>query len=488
MPAIRLPEPVPRRSWARRSGPWLLVFTVALALRLPFVTGLPDTPDAVRLIRAIEHFDVHEHSPHFPGYPAAVALVRMLPLAAGVAWSALAATAGALACVLLAWAMTPRVAAGGALLGGLVCAIWPFAAGESVRVATDTLVLPFIYGALGLRERRSAPLLSGLVFGFGLGMRPSAAPWVLGLLVGSRRGAVLVGLAVGIAAWLLPTLAVCGASLYWDDGCHFVAGHFTQWGGSAMSPNAHPATRVANMLEHWICTPLTIEPFGLGAGAALGAWLLVGLAARIRRPQTSKSARTRSVPSALGWGAVGYGAWIAVAQNPEHSRHVLPIVLVVIAAAASGWHLLMTCETESRRRHRRIAQTLTAAAIMALTVSTVTSGRAYSRSVPPILNALTNLAADARFDPQVDRVYAGADAAFIKWLAPDWDTRGAPSLEDARHDMRSTPLLPGRVWITGMALGDNPPPGPAAVADERRGWTSHWGDRVSIHLLLERTP
>lgn len=473
--------------------PWLAVFGLAFTLRAPFTTEYPDTPDGVRLIRALDRFDVHDHSPHFPGYPAAVALARMLPIDGGLAWSWLGAIAGALACAFVGWACEPRVGQRGAYVGAIACALWPFAVGESVRIATDTLVLPFLFGALGLRARAVRPLLAGLLLGVGLGVRPSAAPWALGLFVDRGRARAALGLGIGILSWLVPTLIVSGATLYWDDGHQFVTGHFTRWGGTALSADSDLQTRASHMITHWIGEPLRFPPLGLYASVASLAWLLTGwtlLACKLHalRTRGQLDSRTQSLlPRPLFWGALAYGVWITVAQNPAHARHVLPLASLAIAVGAAAWFTNPSPSTTSGSDlgpRRRLVLALAAAVAATCMTSAVTTGLARVGLVPPTIQVLQRLAEHPAFDPAVDRVYAGPDLAFARWIGPHWDARLAADRCEVLRDARGAPLAPRRVWMTSFVVGSDTAT-PATFFAESPAWTSPWGRRASIHELEE---
>lgn len=451
----------------------VLVFLVALSLRLPFVSGLPDHPDGVRLIRSLETYDLLDLSPHFPGYPVAVLLARALPVAGGLAWAILSAVAGALSCALLAALVRRSAGDRAAWAAGLVCAVLPFLALESLRVGTDVLVLPFLLGAF-LLERNGRGFLAGLALGVGLGVRPSAFAWTAGLLLSRHRTAAIAGVATGVALWLLPTLAVVGPESYVSEGRWFVAGHFSTWGHvwGAMSAGEGTPDRGASMLSHWLLRPF--EVFGSPAAAVA---LLAALSIGAGRAARGRNAWRGLLPM-IG-GATATAFWLVVAQNPENPRHVLPLVVVAI-----GLGVPELARLAGAPRARRWAFPTAALLLGSLTLSTIGAASRYRGSEPPAMRAARTIAADPRFDPLLDRIYAGSAAAYFDRVDGSWDVDRRRTGAAIVEDLLSLPVLPRRVWVTRAALAGSADAAlPTGIRESRDPRVAAWGSEVELLVL-----
>ncbi|MFQ5653661.1 MAG: glycosyltransferase family 39 protein [Planctomycetota bacterium] len=458
---------------------WGGVLLLALALRLPFVNGLPETPDGVRLIRSLERFDPIDLSPHFPGYPLAVWVARRLPGEGGLPWDLLSALAGSLVVLPAGLLLRRRWGDTGALAAALACALLPFAVLESLRVGTDMAALPLLFAALLLLSWERGSLAGGLLLGLALGLRPSLFPWAAGLLLARERGKGVLGCALGTAIWLLPALMVVGASSYLAEGWRFTAGHFQAWGGAASAPGDD---RGLLILKNWLWAPLLGSWSMRGGQILLGTALALGWAAFLHG---SRPGRGR-LSSPVAAGGAAYLLWIVLAQNPEHPRHALPLVfLLVAAAAAGGVHLL-----GSLPRPMKLAPApLFLLALSLLLWGSVQEAGRHRDTVPPALAAARPLAAAPLFDPLLDRVYAGSLRAFFTWVGPGWSIGTAFSAEDAFRDLNSLPLSPRRAWITSHALAAGGVPGsPARIEARAAPGLPLWGDVEEIYLVEEGVP
>ena len=461
-----------RSSPALRWGAWIAVAFVALAVRGFAATGLPDSPDGVRLIRSLDTYDIFDFSPHFPGYPVAVLLARLMPLDGGLAWSVCGALAGTVAALLAGWGVGHGTTRG--LFVAAVLAFTPAFVIESVRVGTDVLFLPWLVGAIVWRESRA--FTAGLLLGIALGVRPSAIAWGALLLVGPRPGRALVGAAAGVLLWLLPTFMVVGVEPYLHEGWRFTQGHFFDWGGAVSAQSGdYDGTRWGQIFAGWIGRPLTFGVTGLGVGVAAVTGL--GCVALWRRaPAGSRGPATPAVV-----GGMAYLIWLIVAQNPDHSRHALPLWFVAVTFAAAGaWEWLRA----PRSSERGMGVEFTLAATTLLVGLVGVSGWIafeYRESTPPALVSARRLSEDPRFDPRTDRVYVGSDLAYFRWVGPDWDLHPVRSIGEARDDRLSLPTLPRRSWITAHGAGA-PLSAPLIEAARWRG-LAEWGSRSEIGLL-----
>lgn len=452
---------------------WVLVFLAAVVVRLPFLPRWPDTPDGVRFVNALAEFDVHEFSPHFPGYPLAVVLARCMPLDGAAAWAALGTLAMGLTCVVLGLGFSASaVGSAPAWRGALLAAVWPFGVLESLRTGTDAIVLPLLFA--GLLGGPRWPLTSGLLLGLALGVRPSAFPWLIGIVAlgaACDRARAALGVCLGVGLWLLPTIAVLGPAPYLDDGRHFIAGHFQQWGNTAL--HATEEGRLATLVRGWGLAPAHLPgapPWTTGLVLAAGALLAL---------HSLRGANKWLAGSPLGLGALAYSAWIALAQNPMNERHALPLAVLAAHLAGQGLWPAPPTRVPSRFAWRREALFGTVFVLLAL--SAMHGARALAERPPPALALYQDLARHAAFDPLLDRIYVGGDAAFARHVGPDWDIQPVQGVRAITADLRGTPVRPRRAWVSSLALTPvDRPPGSCLLAASRPPWLGRWGCEVQI--------
>lgn len=199
----------------------LLIFLLALGLRLATAAVFPTEWDSVNFVFGVDRFDVTQGAPHAPGYWLYVAAARLLraltPLDAHQSLVVLAALASS-ATVALVY-LVGREMAGpwlGFTAAGFVLAN-PFAwfYGSSVATYSFDALVAVVLMMLALRARphSSHGLWAALVLGLGAGFRPTSLI-VLGplALIASLRSVrnvrqaaavASIGL-VAIAVWLIP--------------------------------------------------------------------------------------------------------------------------------------------------------------------------------------------------------------------------------------------------------------------------------------------
>ncbi len=455
------------RSKALRLGIVLGVPLVcALALRIPFIAGELDTPDSVRLARATTHFDPLEFAPHFPGYPVAVWLTRQLPEHAGSqssgrAWSVLSALSGAIACAALAGVMRRRFGDGAALAAGVTTAVLPAFVIESLRVATDVAVLPWIVVGLGAASLPRGSLFGGFMVGLGLGIRPSAFVWSAGLLAASQRKYAAIGVTLGIALWLLPTLAIVGTTAYLEEGVRFTTAHFADWGGTAFTASGgSPTSRWSDAWHYWIAAPMG----GFAVIAVVGLIALAHLAYR------------RAAFRPLAVGTAAYLTWIVVAQNPTHFRHAMPVAWIGVAVGTAA-----IIHAGTRSTLWRLGTTVGLGCLLTLSsYSSCSLAKRYALSTPPVVAAVGELASSDRFDPLLDRIYVHTARPFFSWLHPQWSVRTATTVTAVREDLAGLPLQPRRVWLSHAIEGVSQP---AEIVHLRDVDLCEWGSRFALTPL-----
>lgn len=261
------------------AGAGALLLPALLALRLPAAL---DGQDSVNFALGLADFDPGLEQPHFPGYPVYIALCRLL------AWAGCSdALALALPGVLASAALVPallclsrrlEVSAPTRALAVLLLAAQPLVWLEGPRPIPDLLATSCAWVSLALVAGRRG-VTAGIVLGLALGVRVDLLPLAIAGFA-LPRGARLrfaAGLAFGVALWL-PAFAAALAPGGLDRGVRFAVGHFSVWGSTALSGAGK--TGVTRGLAFGLAAPVLPALALLGAfraPAALRRFLAIAL-------------------------------------------------------------------------------------------------------------------------------------------------------------------------------------------------------------------
>jgi len=359
-----------------------LLLYAAIALWLASHPVSLSSDDALFLLHALKRFSVLDFSPQFPGYPGFVALGRLAlsishdPLDALGLTTLLVALALPPMAGLVVWRVTgDRWRALLAFLLTLACPLLPDIA---LSLLSDGSGILFLLTFLSLLPRASQenlgflqPFLAGAALAFAGACRPSDAVLLacalLGALIALPRAwkALLAG---GLAV-TIPTLAVLFAlegTLYWQEGLRFFAGNAMLWGNT---PFAGTSARHRNWLGAVASLP---------GGPVLIALPLIAALAVLRRRRAPPAA------FAAALALPGHMVWILAFQNPDHLRHLAPILIL-------GGILLATMKLPGAKSLTAIAASLYAIAAfwcMALTLDP------NPEHLPPLAQALSFLRAE----------------------------------------------------------------------------------------------
>jgi len=384
-PSPSLPESAATASsWRRRLGRWgphpvaawaLLVLACVgsrLATTIPYV----EDPDSLRFALSVaDEFDVAALQPHFPGYPVFWFVTELFAAPTGHFSGSFSvvgglATAGLVWGLLHLWGRNLRSAEGLALAAVVFFnpLLWlmgnrymPDLLGTAGAVAT----LAVLIGALrrtGPSVRRWAgagTALAGLLAGLRLSYLPLLLPPVLWVLwhVEGRARQIAAG-SLGVLVWLVPMTLDTGFWTLVDVAWAQTTGHFTEFGGTVQT-ESDLSRRVAGFVRGlWADGlggwwpgrhPLTIlSGLGVLGTGGLGAWRLW-----TRGRLSSRRA------GLIGASLLLYGLWIFFFQNVVHkSRHVLPLLALLLPLPAAG--LAALWRPPSRLRRGALAVALTA--------------------------------------------------------------------------------------------------------------------------------
>jgi 4-amino-4-deoxy-L-arabinose transferase-like glycosyltransferase len=432
---------------ARRDRAGLLALgLVALALRLAYRIDHDEDLDALRFRLAVERFDVaalRPHAPFYPVYVGAAKLVAALGAPAHLALGIVSAAAGAVLVVLTALLAFEVLGRRAAWIAGALALASPFLWLSSEKLLSDVPGAAAVALALWLLARarrlpdRAASLrtMALIALGVGLGVRLSYFPFaIVAMVVVARaeggRGAYLTrarDLAVGVVPWLVPLVILAGARPLVIAAIGQGTGHFTRWGGSALTVTS-PVDRLhgivwglwANVLGGaWIDAPRA-----RWLGAPLLAILLVAATRRVSLPALRRQPE-------IVVGALAYFLWATLGQNTAYKpRHWLPLAPLLIVALAAG------AEALAARFRAGIA------VVALLAAQWITDGAALvaAHRVPSPAAALVAFVAAASDPPPIITLDL---APLLAAGAPGRRVLPAPALADPP---------PRAAWITGEAL------------------------------------
>ena len=326
---------------------WLGVVALAiLATRLPWLPKQVWDHDSANFARSLSNFDLHAHSPHAPGYPVYVALARLAQAVGVDPAAALAWPAAVLAVVTaLAVAATVHVLAGSTavdrssepdwrpITAALAYALLPSAwlgdlAPRPDGLAAHGVVLAGCALLTGRAGWRPGLPLAALALGLSLGIRLSNWPLVALLSLWlPRRWWPLLALAV--AGWLVPLVLLSGGLRpFWQLTTTFGHGHFADWGNTAFAVHAQTNWPLATRLGQWAAHVLDQGGLALAVVLALAVW--AGWRQSLALAGLTQIHRVLAATAAA---LLAYALWLVVAQNPDHPRHVWPLLALAAAAA-----------------------------------------------------------------------------------------------------------------------------------------------------------
>ncbi len=421
-----------------------LVCALLVLPRLGLAPALPIDFDAVDFTLALEDYDLAALRPHFPGYPLYVLAGRLLAaLGCARPYALLGLLASALLGACLVAAAGDRATGWGAALVWLALpGVWL----ESLVAHADLPALA-LFGCAWLALSRGRTGAAGLLVGLALGFRPSALPLAAVLAARPGRARAAVGLGLGLALWLPAFLGQVGPARFLELGAAFSAGHFSDWGQTALSGALAP--RAGRFLG------------GLGSAAGLvpaASALLCGLLLCLRRGP-------RPGPGWWAW-TLPYTAWLLVGQNLGRGRHYLPLLF-------AGCWLLGRLPLQPRlgeRSRRPLLRAGLLALILVLAAGGVARARSQSLPSPAAETVALAEAVERRLGPVL---LAGDSSVRLADLCAPLllrrRLRSFAALADYRAGLWDAPE-----WIVAAELAGAPPPGasPLGRVGGQRGWGS----------------
>jgi hypothetical protein len=225
-PVIESRPAVDRPWWRRRWIRALLIFSIAVLIRIPFQASYLVNWDSVNFALGVESFDLESHQPHPPGYLGYVLLGRVIdwfvgdPVTALTAISVVAGAAATMWVYLLATRIvSERASVIAAALFGTSPLVWYYSEVALTYIVEVALAVPLVLLVLEARRRQRAGFLVGatvLLAAMGA-IRQTSLVLFFPLIVYAAmafpnkvrlRCAGLLGILV--MGWLIPLLVLSG--------------------------------------------------------------------------------------------------------------------------------------------------------------------------------------------------------------------------------------------------------------------------------------
>ena len=438
-----------------------LLFLVCVAMRLCYAGRYLDCCDSVDFALGLREYNINLLQPHFPGYPIylfAAWLFSQISLHTVWSLEMPGVLFGSLSVYPLAFLARKLFSERVALLAVILFLINPLCWLQAERPTSDAMGLFFILSSAnilcGVSTLKSSLnqdsrwfekgahllFLGSFVFSIGLGVRLSYFPFIALVVYAvceqvvqgrqSTSRAVFCGLAgfvSGVCLWLLPQIGLTGWRPLLHNGLLFSHGHFTDWGGSAFT------------FWGWkriVCLARSLWLYGLGGwwpGASLlsvspSLAMLFGIFYAAKQRSTGRRYPGRF----LAVYAVPYLFWLLIGQNVSNTRHVLPIIPVLLILISYG-----LCKAyKTGRRGISPASLLIFALVINVFIVSYTVVTRYHNTIPAPVQLIRFI--EGHFDATSTRIYCGEERRFFDYYAPLWDAREVRNESGLRNDMQSS--------------------------------------------------
>jgi hypothetical protein len=348
-----------------------LLFTATWLVRVQYITSYAGSWDAIDFALALDRYDIFSMQPHFPGYPVFIVMAKMVFPFLGDSVRTLSFISASLGSLSILWVYgLARNLTGQPYTSLLAAAFYswnPLISLTHVQPMSEStglffLLLMLYITSISLRHETGksihfyVAIWSLIVYGIGMGVRISYFPLVFAVLLPLLRMrptkhwilkgflAVFAGILTGLA-WILPTARTEGGLLnYMKLGKGFTQGHFYDWGGTPVSEQSSFIQLTERVIQ-WVWDQflwagwIGIEP-GNWNGYIIPALIIiftVAVIAILRIKKTGMKMFSRTYQPIWLFCAlciIPYMIWLLIGQNPEKSRHILPILPFIIMGVA----------------------------------------------------------------------------------------------------------------------------------------------------------
>lgn len=467
---------------------------LCLATRFFFIARYLDSCDSIDFALGLQDYDLSRFQPHFPGYPVYISISRLFfKVFHDDVW-ALAMPGvlfGSLTIFPLSLLAKHLFSEKVAIVTALFYLLNPLCWLQSERPTSDTMGLFFVIVSACLLCYASTTAYKGCIFwgslalGLGLGIRisnfPFIAVWAVSLFYVTTRKVPreikalspgLLGLTIGIIAWLFPQIGYVGWRPFWQNGFAFSRGHFTDWGGSVITFGG---------LDRIICLAKSIWTYGLG-----GWWY--------------DSSVLRSIPSAIiaislfwflkychtnrrvrffGVYVIPYLLWVILGQNVANPRHMLPIIPMLLMMIAYG-----LCKAYERSR-KSVSHIFILIMIVSMAVTSFRLVNKYHQEVPAPVQIIQWI--ERQCNPLSLRIYCSDEKRFFDYYAPQWDVRKVRDMTEVQTDLLSSVWKPQNILMvhSGRETRQFSTTHPPIVTFRGNPYTDSTRDELLLYILSD---
>ena len=335
----------------------LLIFAIALIIKIIFRVDYLEDYDAIDFAFGLKDYDLSQYKPHFPGYPIYIFFGRALfKIIKDETLSLITLNIifGSFCAVMVYMIAEELFNKATAFLSSALFIVNPTISILSDSVNSDIcalfFLLLFLYFIV-LSEKYAVKrvkyiFFASFSFGIMLGVRVSYAPFLFLWLAYSKFFALFklrdykelklddntfisaaAGLLIGIILWLVPLLSVVGISNYYYEGLKFISGHFNGWGGTVVT-NSSILTRLHALFWQLFVNGFGIYYYDTSLLRLLPTLFFAGAFFYLLKNLWSGFSKGYSKIFALY--VLPYLLWAFFAQNLEKSRHIIPLIPILI--------------------------------------------------------------------------------------------------------------------------------------------------------------
>ena len=268
------------------------------------------------------------------------------------------------------------------------------------------------------------------------------------------------------------------------NGYEFVFGHFTDWGGTAVtSPDLF--SRISYFMWSFFCSGLgfwcsdtSIIRIVPSIVMAIG---MIIFTMHVRFDFTTKFMAIYTAP---------YLLWIFFGQNLEKPRHVVPLIPVVIICIAAGLEkfraatypfsnrdLIRFCCRRLKFSERLVSTSersrvsgnigkwrhaydyfslyYIAVCILFMSMSFICISLVYDHKIKPIAQIQLLEYVKRNYESHSTRIYCWETKRFFDYYAPVWDVRRVRNIDDLQYDREASLIIPETILSTSRVKGIN---------------------------------
>ncbi|MFQ5862436.1 MAG: glycosyltransferase family 39 protein [Candidatus Brocadiales bacterium] len=448
------------RSYAVDYGLPLVLALAGVSLRVLFMRDFLGEWDEVDFALAMKDYDIIADQPHFPGYPIFIWLCQILRPVTHDDIKALTLTnalLGGLTTIPLYYLARNMYSQKVAILAVCLFITNPLCWLQSEGAMSDTTGLFFLLLSILILHRAylfpndatvTLPLGAALM-GVTFGARLSYLPFLvfLGYILtchfgkyNIRKGYLyaLGALVLGTLVWLIPLVtSTAGLKGLSSQAVVFAGGHFTDWGGSAItSPDLF--YRLEQILWCLFCHGLGLWWQDTSYTRIIPTLIfLMGIAVFLKK--TSQESKVGLIFAMV----LPYILWVFLAQNIEKPRHMLPAIPFVLICISMG--------ILNISKNKGLVAILAVLAVFTTGISSLRLVTAQEHTPPPSLQLIDYVRSN--FDKLSTRIYCGESKRLFKYYAPGWDARRVRGIEGLKYDLGASLRPPEVVLATSQVKG-----------------------------------